>query len=373
MLYVDIPTAAELKSLASHRDDLCVSIYLPTTPVTQETAADRIALKNLGRQAIRELTEAEADKRRVAALSEHIDDLIDDDEFWRFQAHSLAVLATPDHVHTFRVPSALSPVAVVSDRFHLKPLLRAATFPNSGYVLALAEGAVRLVEVSADLPATAAKVQGMPKDAASAVGKATLNDRSPSGRIQGSEGQKVRLRQYARKVDAALREMLAGSEVPLILAATEPLASIYRSVNTYPHLAQATMSGSPDRLTDAQLAEQARAVLDDIYREEIAAWATLFATRENQGRATTDLGSAARAATMGAVDTMLVDIDAVVPGTVDDVAGTVTIADEPGASSYGVVDEIARRVLLSGGRVLGVRNDDIPGEKPLAAILRYPV
>jgi hypothetical protein len=41
------------------------------------------------------------------------------------------------------------------------------------------------------------------------------------------------------------------------------------------------------------------------------------------------------------------------------------------AASYGVVDEIARRVLLSGGRVLAVRGDDVPGGEPLAAILRY--
>src|SRR5262249_37529941 len=197
--YVDVPTAAELKGLAAHRDDPCVSIYLPTTPVTPDTDANRIELKNLGKEALRELAEAGTDKRRVAPGAEHIDDLVDDDEFWRFQARSLAVLPTPDPVHTFRTPNALSPVVVVSDRFHLQPLLRAATFPNSGYVLALAEGAVRLVEVSADLPATTVKVRGMPDDAASAARKSTLNDRSRSGRIQGSEGQKVPLRQYARK------------------------------------------------------------------------------------------------------------------------------------------------------------------------------
>jgi hypothetical protein len=372
MLYVDVPTADELKSLAAHRDDLCVSIYLPTTPLTQETDGDRLKLKNLGKQAIRQLSEAGADKARVASVAEHLDDLVDDDEFWRFQAHSLAVLATPDHVHTFRVPNALSSTVVVSDRFHLKPLLRAATFPNDGYVLALAEGAVRLVEVSADLPAAAVRVEGMPKDAPSALGKATLNDRSPSGRIQGSEGKKVRLTQYARKVDAALRSVLAGREVPLILAAAEPLASIYRSVNTYPHLVAPTLSGNPEELADAALAARARAVLDDVYRAEIVAWGALFSARENQGRATTDVAQAARAATIGAVDSLLVDIDAVVSGTVDDADGSVTFASEPAVGSYGIVDEIARRTLLGGGRVLAVRQADIPGGRQLAAILRYP-
>jgi Bacterial archaeo-eukaryotic release factor family 8 len=36
---------------------------------------------------------------------------------------------------------------------------------------------------------------------AGGAGGRSINDRSPSGRIQGSDGQKVRLRQYARKVD----------------------------------------------------------------------------------------------------------------------------------------------------------------------------
>jgi hypothetical protein len=88
MLYVDIPSLADLKSLAPHRGDICVSIYLPTTPVSQETAGDRIELKNLARQASHQLEAAKADKRRVAALMEHLDDLVDDDEFWRFQART---------------------------------------------------------------------------------------------------------------------------------------------------------------------------------------------------------------------------------------------------------------------------------------------
>jgi Bacterial archaeo-eukaryotic release factor family 11 len=216
MLYVDIPSLADLKSLAAYRDDICVSIYLPTTPVSQETVRDRIELKNLAKEALRQLETASTDKRRVAALMEHLDDLVDDDEFWRFQAHSLAVLATPDNVRTFRVPNALAKIAEVSDRFHLKPLLRAIAFPNTCYVLALAEGAVRVIQVSADLPPAVVRVDGVPKDAASAVGRASVNDRSPSGRIQGSEGQKVLLRQFARKIDHALRGLLTGSDIPLV-------------------------------------------------------------------------------------------------------------------------------------------------------------
>jgi hypothetical protein len=373
MLYVDIPSVADLKSLASHRDDICVSIYLPTTPISQEAAGERIALKNLAKEALRQLETANADKRRVAALMEHLDDLVDDDEFWRFQARSLAVLATPDNVRTFRVPNALVAIVEVSDRFHLKPLLRAIAFRNTGFVLALAENAVRVIQVSADLPPVTVKVDGMRRDAGSAVGRASVNDRSPSARIQGSEGQKVLLRQFARKIDHALRGLLTGSDIPLVLAASEPLASIYRSVNTYAHLAKPGIDGSPAHATDAQLADLTRALLDGLNRDEIARWKIAFAARENQGRATTDIAQAARAATYGAVEEMLVDIDQVIPGTVDETDGTVTFSKSANARDYGIVDEIASRVIRSGGRILGVRKTDIPGGQSLAAILRYAI
>lgn len=373
MLYVDLPTSAEIAALAAHREDLSVSIYLPTTPHSQEAQADRIALKNLAKEAGRQLHEAGADKRRAADLAEHLDDLVDDDEFWRFQARSLAILATPEQVRTFRIANTLEPMVEVSDRFHLKPLLRAVTFSQTAYVLALAENSVRLVEVSGDLPAATAKVHGMPASAAASVGKSSINDRSPSGRIQGSEGKKVRLRQFARQVDQALRGLLAGSEVPLLLATTLSLGPIYRSVNSYPHLAAAGIDGNPETLSDAELAERARGVLDGLHREQLAAWTQLFTTREAQDRAITDIAQAARAATLGAVESLLVDIDQTIPGTVEEGTGVVTFVDQAGAASYGVVDEIARRVILTQGKVLGVRKDDLPHGKSLAAILRYPV
>ncbi|EGV17781.1 hypothetical protein [Thiocapsa marina] len=82
---------------------------------------------------------------------------------------------------------------------------------------------------------------------------------------------------------------------------------------------------------------------------------------------------AARAATFGAVQSLLVDMDQAVNGTVDESDGTVTFADAASAESYGVIDEFAHRVRLSGGEVLRLRAQDIPDGKVLAAILRDAV
>lgn len=372
MLHIDLPTMEQFRALSQIRADACVSLYVETTPLSQHTDAARIELHNLLKEACTQLAAGGTDKATIAAIQEPVLDLIDDDEFWRFQANSLAVLATPGHVDTFRLPNNLTAQVEVADRFHLKPLLRAITFPHTAFVLALAEGAVRLIEVLPSGPPVEVKVPGLPKDAASAAGKASLGDRSPSGRIVGSEGHKVRLTQYARKVDAALRPVMAGRRTPLILAAAEPMASLYRLVNSNVDLFPRTIEGNPDRTTDADLATAARLWLDQLYAEEIAAFGQLFAARADQRRTTTDIAVAARAATFGAIDTLLVDIDEVVIGTVDEESGAVTFADQPGKDSYGVVDEIAGRALATGAKVLGVRKADIPGGASLAAILRYP-
>jgi hypothetical protein len=372
VLYVDIPTPADIKALSSFHGDVCVSIYLRTTPLTQQAQADRIALKNLLKQAVQQMQTAAMDKRRMADIAEQFDDLIDDEGFWRFQAHSLAIFATPENMRTFRLPSALETLVEVSERFHVKPLLRSVSFPHTCYALALAQKSVRLIEVLPDLPAQTVEVEGLPEDAGRAVQGVGEIGYWPSGRIHGAEGQKVLLRQFARNVDKALRPILTGSDVPLILAAAEPLASIYRSVNTYSYLADATIEGSPEVLTAAQVAERARIILDGLYREELAAWRRLFETRASQGRATTDIAQTARAATMGAVDSVLMDIDEIIPGRIDE-RGAIVFAKQASASNYDLVDEIAARVITNGGRVIGVRKTDIPRRESLAAILRYPV
>ena len=372
MLYVDIPTRTEFSVLAQQRADACVSIYLKTTPVTQDVHASRIQMGNLIKEAEVQLEAAAFDKRRLGALLDGLNNLLDDDKFWRFQAHSLAVFATPDNIRTYRLANDLVSMVQVADRYHLKPLCRAITFPHAAFILTLSENAVRLFEMNADLPAFKIEVPGLPKDVASSVGRAPSNERAFSGRVRGMEGHNVRLQQYARQVDAALRPILAGRETPLVLAATGRLADLFKQICSYSNLLPETIAESPDHLTEAELTARARPVLDNAYAQQITDMKVLFEKRAGERRSTTDISDAARAATFGAIQTLLVDIDSVVAGFVDDETGAVSFVDKDDAKAYGVIDEITARAFANGATVLGVRKEDIPGGHDLAAILRYP-
>lgn len=373
MLHLDIPTSPELRALASARDEACVSIYLPTTPLTQDIGASRIALRNLTRSVHTQLEEIGTPKRRVAALVEQLDDLSEADGFWRLQAMSLAILATPEWMRAFRLPNRLTEQFHVADRFHLKPLLRAVTFPHEAFVLALSENAVRIVEAPAEGPAFTVDAPNLPKNAADETGRASVNDRSPSGRIHGSEGQKVLLRMYVRAVDRVVRDVTVMRNAPLIIAAAEPLASLYRQMSSHPMLAAQTIAGNPDRTPDAELAAQARPILDHINEAAVEDFRRLFAARAAQARATLDPAVAARAATHGMIDRIIIDMDYEMPGTIDETTGAIAPAAAGSAAAYSITDEIACRALVSGATVLSARAADIPEGAPLAAILRYPM
>ena len=360
-------------------------------PLREHERQNRIALVDLARAALQQLKQAGIDRRLIGPLEEQFghlagtdeNDADDDkirklqnkkpdpiDQFWKFQGPCLAVLATPKMMRTFRLPYRPKPLAEVSDRFHLTPLVRVMTSPQDLFVLALAEKGVRLVRVFVNLPPTRINVPDLPEDAEEVAHRASIRERNRKGHLQGSEAAKYLLHKFARKVDYALRGVLAGRSAPLVLAADEPLASIFRSVNTYPALIDETIAGNPNLITDAQLEDAALPMLDRLYETALKAAIARFDELKPR-RATTDLSYAAHAATAGAIDELLVDLDAVIPGLVSEFDGSVTYAASDDAEVYSVVDEIARRALYTGARLLSARREELPDRAPLVAILRY--
>lgn len=371
-LNTDVPSWHQIEQLLAVQTPSCVSIYAPSTPIGAQVGASRLEFKNLVKEARTQLEQSGATTDQVERITEELDDILDDDDFWRQQSRSVAVFANPELCQVYRLPNRLVSEVEVGDRLYVKPLLRSITFPQAGYVLALAAGSVRLVEFVADGPSEVVTVPDLPEGAASAAGKSSLSDRAPIRRIQGAEGQKLRLLQYARKVDQALRPLLVGLDLPLVLAAAEPIASIYRQVNSYPHLLATGVPGSPEQVQDENLVAAARTIVDAQYRQDVQELNNRIGELQNSGRSSTDLAALAYAATQGVVDTLLVDIEQRVPGEISD-DGRIDLSAADDHRSYGVVDEVARRVLRTGGTVFAVRGNEIAAGQPAAGILRHPI
>src|SRR6266850_5601229 len=330
MLHIDIPTLEEFKALAQIKGETCVSLYLPTSPLGTSAKFNRIAFKDLAKEALSQLKEAGIDKDKIAVFEEQFDrlagaehDVQDEDKirkrqrakpdpiesFWRYQANGLAVLTTSGTMRTFRLPNPPKPLAEVADRLHLTPLIRAMTSPHDIFVLALAEESVRLVHAFANFPPERVQVPNLPKNAEEATRRPSFHVRAPRRRLQNLEGEKVLLQKYVRQVEHAIYNVLSKQNAPLVLAAEEPMASMFRSLNTYPRLADEMIEGNPGLRTDGELEDTAIPILDRLYSRELKAVIALYDELKPR-RATTDVSYAAHAATAGAVAQLLVDLDA---------------------------------------------------------------
>src|SRR3984893_11227230 len=342
MLHIDIPTPVEFKALAQIKGETCISLYLPTSHLGTDAKFNRTAFKDLAKEALSQLKEAGTDKKKISLFEERFEhlagpeqDVQDEDkirklqrakpdpieQFWHYQANGLAVLATPAVMRTFRLPDRPRPLAEVADRLHLTPLIRAMTSPHDVFVLALAEESVRLIHAFANFPPVRLQIPDLPRNAEQATRRPSFHARAPRGRLQNLEGEKVLLHKYVRKVDQAIHNVIAGLNTPLVVAAKEPLTSMYRSLNSYPGLAEEMIDGNPDQKTDAELEDAAIPILDRLYLREVRAAIALYEQLKPR-RATTDVSHAAHAATAGAVEQLLVDLDVVVPGLVSDVDGS---------------------------------------------------
>lgn len=373
MLHNDIPTKGQIEQLASAEGGWRVSIYIESGVLPQQGELARIALKDQIRSAVDRLEALGAPAREVSAIREHLEDIEGDASYWTVQSRSLAVFATAVSAQAFRLPNHLAPSLSVGTRFHVTPLLRSISFPQACYVLALSSNDVCLLAITATEEPRRVASSDLPEDFEHAVRTHFHAGQTAAGRMQGEEGQKTRLRQFARLVDRGVRAAIGSTSLPLFLAAAEPLDSIFRDLSTLPQLAAQKLPGNPDTHSDADFADMARAALDEIYAAEVAAFGTQLAQRADSGRSATDISDIARAAALGAIQTLIYDMDASLGGSVDASTGEVTFANTHDQGDANVLDDVVRLALASDSRIIAVRAAEVPGGGQAAALLRYAV
>jgi hypothetical protein len=91
-----------------------------------------------------------------------------------------------------------------------------------------------------------------------------------------------------------------------------------------------TLTVTNDRSSEQEIAAAARPLLDAHNAHQLTEFRDLYERRAGDGRTTTDLADAARAATFDAVEAPLVDMDSVQAGTVSDETGVISFAEAEG-------------------------------------------
>jgi hypothetical protein len=376
---------ADIEPLLEDRPGPCLSFYVPTSRPGARTEQGAIRLKNLLGRAGAELRARELDETAIEGLLGPLEDLLGDSSFWNTQEEGMALFRSPGFTQVFHLSRAFPERCIVGDHFFLKPLLPLVAEDDAFHVLALSQNEVRLLEATRrvvrrlelkDLPHSLIEALGEQKTpqyltyhTASAAPAGAL----PAvyhGRGVGVGSEKDELHRYLLQVEAAIRGLLAGRASPLVLAAAEPLPSIFREISGYSHLAAPVILGNPEHLTDEELRDRAWQLLQPTFQEVRRRATERFGELAGTGRASSDVAEIVPAARQGRVEALFLACDKDVWGRLD--AGEkVLVHPAPEEGDEELLDAAALFSLRNGGAVYGLDRGEVPGGGDLAAVFRY--
>jgi hypothetical protein len=380
----------ELKKLVEQPTGMCVSIYMPTCRLGQETQQNPIRFKNLIRQAEELLVEnglSESEARKFLQPSQDIDDY----DFWQHQNNGLAIFISEGVFHYYCLPLDFAELVVVTEHFHLKPLLPLLTNDGLFYILSLSQEQIKLLECSRydvreieleDVPTN--MDEALMYDETAKEGQFRLNtskggtnnafQRSGSYHGQGSpdrDNLQEDLLQFFHIVDRGIQKYLRVKKAPLVLTGVEYLFPIYREANNYPHLVEEGITGNTKIMTPEELQTEAWKIVEPIFLQAQEEALNYYQESAAAQRASTDIKETVPAAYYGRVEQLFVAVGVQQWGNFDAENNVIQIHSEPESGDEDLLDSAAVQTLLNGGTVYAVEPEKVPDCAPLAAVFRF--
>jgi hypothetical protein len=374
----------DLKSVIAAGQAPAISIFLPTHRAGPEIQQDSIRLKNLVKQAERQLL---ADGSRGADAREllaPVTELLDDSAFWRHQGDGLAIFRSEDLFRVYRLPINVQEFVAVSHRFYVKPLLPLLMNNARFYVLALSQKAVRLLECTREQDQEielAGVPQGMhealPIGPAPEFQRYTLPVGGPQGgRLHGhgvgvDDADVTNLRRYFHRVNDGLKNILKEADVPMVLACVEYLAPIFKEVANYRHILEPIIPGNPDEIRNEELRQQAWKIVEPHVLRAQAAAAAQYEEGIAKGRAGKHLADILPAAHQGRIAALFVPLGVRRWGRFHFDSLTLEEHDKEEPGDDELLDLAAMQTMMHDGIVYGVKPEEVPGDGSAAAVYRF--
>ena len=367
-----------------------VSIYLPTHSAGREVRQDGIRLRNLLSTATKRLA-AEHRPPEIAELLEPARRLVDDEEFWRYQACGLGVFLAPGFHRVHKLPVEVAEELFIGAHFCIRPLLPLIDSGGRFWVLTVSAGRTRLYQGTRwgfdefpgiELPqgiqeiydetvyqeAHKASPVGRPQRGAAGLAKAQALGEAPE------ELRKTELLELLHRIAHAVEPAIKSQPAPVVLVAHPEIQGNFRDIATWKELLPEGVQENPDAMTPEQLHRKACALI--MPREEQDRSAALgqlgsMLGTGNNGRATTVPEEIVKAARYGRVDRLFLSDGDPLWGWFDERHDRIVAHRDPVPGDDDLLDYAAVMTLRQGGNVTVVDRTQLPPTGPAAAILRY--
>lgn len=388
-------SGSDVEELLEDRESPCLTIYLPTHRPNDQADADRIQFRaSLERG--RELLAERDDADRLTAELEEVEPLARDIGFWRNQADGFALFLAPGLRRAFRLPGDVPELTTVGNAFHLIPLIGRLQDPHRYWVLELGQERVRLWTGDAH-GVRRLNPEALPVDLRDALEVEferdvmmvlTRKERDGShgdhgrggvmpvfhGHGERGPGREERLlRQYCRRLDDALNEVLGESRAPVILAAVEENQAVYRDASRTELLTEEGIEANVQHWSPEEVHEAAWSIAQRQAQKTVDRALEIWERAGGGGKAESDLANLSHLAAQGRIRLLMVEKGRRAWGRRDPGTGDVEFAreggEDPDAESVEILDAVARSVLRHGGTVLPLSPDRMPVGSGAAGVL----
>lgn len=392
---MDLFNRDELKRLAEMQDDVCISLYMPTHRFRSDWSQNMTRFKNLLREAREQLEDQGHRDSEIDQILADAQQLLDRPGFWRGLSDGLAAFISADASEFYRLPLPFDEVAILEDRFHLKPLFPLIAANKRFYLLALSKNDVRLyqgthqaiseveaAEIPTDIVTAIQQYEEPPEQGLQmhSQGKPGTDGRADQMRHGhgSSEDQsrepKNQVKRFFHRIDESVSDYIGGQDAPLVLAGVSEYLPLYKGVNSYPHLVEdEIVAGNPERLSMDELHKEAwdvvESVLQSLQQEELDRFEDLH--YQDGDLASDDFHEIIPACAYSRVETLFVPMGQYRWGRFDPDTNTVEVHESQEPGDGDLLNYAALQSYLSGATVHVLPPEDMPGGRSIAAIFRY--
>jgi len=384
---MDLFTRDTIRELIDKREGWCISIYLPTHREGKETRQDSIRLKNLLSEAEQRLAAAGYRPPDIQELLGPAQNLIHDVIFWRYQGDGLALFLSKDFIRSYRLPIKFEEMAVVTGRFHIKPLLPLLSGDGRFFILVLSQNEVLLLQGSR-YSVSEIKIEKVPSSL-----KEALKYDDPEKQLQlhahtktgvpgkqsaifhghgvGIDDAKDNILRFFQQIDGGLHDILRQENAPLVLSGVEYLFPLYRQASSYKHILDQGIPGNPEEMSPEDLHKRAWSLVEPIFLKAEEETAAQYRSLLNSEQTSHDITKIVPAAFYGKIDLLFLAVGAHQWGDFDPKKNSVYLNTEAEPHDEDLLDFAAAHTLINGGTIYAVSQDRMPDTTPIAAVYRY--
>lgn len=384
---MDLISRAQLTFLSEYRDEVCISLYMPSYGAHPEKRQSQVRFKNLVRKAEDELVRMSMRPADIDRLLSPARPLFSDDRFWSFfQSDGFCAFISPEDFSYFRVPVSFREGVTVMDRYYIKPLLGMIYNDNRFFMLSLGLEGPKLYQCSR-FSINELTMEKVPESFKEAI-KYSVIDRelqfhthAPSsgagepgasfhGQGGGMDGKKTDIVEYFKKVAHGVFNVIGQEKAPLLFAGLEQHFGTFKKANSYSFFIEDhSISVNPDDMSQEELHTRAVELMGPYLLAHRNRAIELYHNLAGTGKTAADIESILPSAFDGRVDTLFVAPQTAKWGTFDAASRKVSVHTDSEKNDQDLLDLAALYTHLKGGAIYEVTPET--GVPSPAALLRY--